>query len=80
MISNRFESRWFAIFMAMYLLIILPFPFFYNTDYVAGWLGVPVFIYGWLAHGISVLILIIFYAHQCLKRPEYQDDVLEESP
>lgn len=32
----------------------------------------------WMAHGITVMALIVIYAHQCLKRPEYQDSVLEE--
>lgn len=77
MITNCFEKVWFVIFMAMYLLIMLPLPFFFNTDYVAGWLGVPVFVYSWLIHGITVLALIIVYAFQCLKRPEYQDSALE---
>ncbi|MFB2842503.1 hypothetical protein ACE1BJ_13825 [Aeromonas jandaei] len=64
--------------MAMYLLVMLPLPFYFNTEYVPGWLGVPFFVYGWLIHGITVLVLIAVYACQCLKRPEYQDDVLEK--
>ncbi|WP_202300797.1 hypothetical protein [Dryocola clanedunensis] len=80
LLTSCFERRWFTIFMAMYLFIMLPLPFFYNTHYVAGWLGVPIFIYGWIAHGITVLALIILYAFQCLKRPEYQDEALEETP
>lgn len=78
--TNGFERRWFAVFMAMYLLIILPLPLFFNTHYAAGWLGVPVFIYGWLIHGTLVVGLIALFARQCLGRPEYQDSPGEEAP
>ncbi len=71
--SNAFERKWFLGFMLMYVLIMIPFPFFFNTSYVPGWLGVPVFVYGWLIHGGVVLLMIILFAWQCLKRPEYQD-------
>lgn len=47
MISDYFERKWLAIFMVMYLLVMLPLPFFFNTEYVPGWFGVPVFVYGW---------------------------------
>ena len=70
--NNAFERRWFYIFMFMYVFIIIPFPFFFNTDYAPGWLGVPVFVYGWLIHGNIVLLLIILFARQCLQRPEYR--------
>lgn len=78
--TNGFERRWCAIFMAMYLLIILPAPVFFNTQYVAGWLGVPVFLYGWLIHGTLVLGLILLFAWQCLQRPEYQDVAEDAAP
>ncbi|PJX21124.1 hypothetical protein CAP48_17630 [Advenella sp. S44] len=71
--SKSFERRWFCLFLFMYVFVMIPFPFFFNTDYVAGWLGVPVFIYGWIIHGVVVVALIMLFAHQCLKRPEYQD-------
>ncbi|NYT35828.1 hypothetical protein ERD78_03010 [Allopusillimonas soli] len=71
--SNAFERKWFYIFMFMYVFIMIPFPFYFNTEYVPGWLGVPIFVYGWIAHGIVVLLLILLFAHQCLKRPEYRD-------
>ncbi|EAO0164591.1 hypothetical protein G3601_004886 [Salmonella enterica] len=78
MISNYFERVWFIIFMAMYVLIMLPLPFYFNTEYIPGWFGVPIFVYGWMLHGITVLVLIVVYAYLCLKRPEYQDNVPEE--
>lgn len=77
-LTNCFERRWFYIFMFMYLFIMIPFPFFYSTEYHPGWLGVPTFIYGWIIHGITVFALILLFARQCLKRPEYQDDVQQE--
>ncbi|MCC4104596.1 hypothetical protein [Serratia ureilytica] len=77
--SNCFERKWFYVFMFMYLLIMMPFPFFYNTDYQPGWLGVPVFIFGWLIHGVTVIALILLFAWQCLQRPEYQGDIEEDN-
>lgn len=77
--SKSFERKWLCLFLFMYVFIMIPFPFFFNTDYVAGWLGVPVFVYGWIIHGVVVLALIMLFAHQCLKRPEYQDFTEEEN-
>lgn len=76
--SNSFERRWFFIFMFMYVFIMVPFPFFFNDKYVPGWFGVPIFVYGWIINGIIVIGLIICFAYQCLKRPEYQDFIQEE--
>jgi hypothetical protein len=77
-LTNCFERRWFYVFMGMYLLIMLPLPCFFSTEYRPAWSGVPLFVYGWLVHGITVFLLILLFAHQCLKRPEYQDEALEE--
>lgn len=71
--ENRFERTWFAIFMGFYLLIMLPLPWYYSETYIAGFWGVPLFLFGWLAHGVVVIILISIFAYQCLKRPEYRD-------
>ena len=71
--ENRFERTWFAIFMATYLLIMLPFPWYYSESYVPGPWGVPLFLFGWLGHGIAVIVLIAVFARQCMKRPEYRD-------
>ena len=76
--ANSFEIKWLSIFLFMYFFIMVPFPFFFNAEYVAGWLGVPLFVYGWIAHGTVVLALIVLFAHQCLKRPEYQEFTQEE--
>lgn len=29
------------------------------------------FLYGWIGHGIAVLIAIMVFARQCMARPEY---------
>lgn len=72
-LSNAFERRWFALFMFLYVLIMLPLPCFYSSSYIAGFFGVPLFIYGWLFHGCLTLICIIIFAHKALQRPEYRD-------
>ncbi len=70
-LSNKFEKMWFAIFMGMYVLIMLPLPWQYSETYHPGFGGVPLFLYGWLAHGIATLLLIVLFAKQCLARSEY---------
>ena len=38
------------------------------------------FLFGWVIHGVVVLIFTAIFAKQCMKRPEYQnfeDDVAE---
>ncbi|CAK9886625.1 MAG: hypothetical protein XXXJIFNMEKO3_03070 [Candidatus Erwinia impunctatus] len=35
-LSNCFEKKWLGVFMLMYLLIMVPFPFFYSSTYWAG--------------------------------------------
>ncbi len=71
--ENRFERTWFVIFMVTYVVIMLPFPWYYSESYVAGPWGVPLFLFGWLAHGVGVIVLIAIFARQCLQRPEYRD-------
>lgn len=72
-LSNAFERRWTLVFLALYGLIMLPLPWYYNESYLPGPLGVPMFLWGWLAHGVTVLLAIIVFACQCLARPEYQN-------
>ncbi|QUJ67962.1 hypothetical protein KDD30_02070 [Photobacterium sp. GJ3] len=71
-LSNRFEKAWFMIFMALYVFIMMPFPWFYSESYLPGFLGIPWFVYGWLIHGSTVLLAIVVFAKQCLARDEYQ--------
>ena len=75
--KDNFQKKWMIVFAISYFLIMLPLPFYFNTEYVAGWFGVPIFVYGWLIHGAIVITLIAIYAYQCLQRPEYQDSHFE---
>ena len=72
--ANAFEKRWFCIIMFFYVLIMLPFPFFYNTEYDPSYLGIPSYIFGWLANSVAVVITLFVWRAQCLTRPEYQDE------
>lgn len=76
--KDNFERNWMIIFMVFYVLIMLPFPFYYSTKYIPGPWGVPLFLFGWLIHGVIVLALIVIYAKQCMKRPEYKNFEAEE--
>ncbi len=71
--SNAFEKKWFAIFIFMYIAIMLPLPCFYSTEYIPSVAGVPLFIYGWLTHGLIVTVLIYLWGRQCLARDEYHE-------
>lgn len=71
--KDHFERNWMIIFIISYLLIMLPLPFYYSTKYIPGPWGVPLFIFGWLIHGAIVMLLIVIYAVQCMKRPEYKN-------
>ena len=67
---NPFERRWTVIILGLYFLIMLPLPWYYNESYLPGPFGVPMFLYGWIGHGIVVLLTILVFARQCLARPE----------
>ena len=71
--SNMFEKKWFCIFMFMYFSIMVPFPFFFATEYIPSFAGVPLFVFGWLAHGLVVTVLIYIWGRQCLGREEYHE-------
>lgn len=71
--KDNFERNWMIIFGISYVLIMLPFPFYYSETYIPSFFGVPLFIYGWLVHGCVVLGLIVVFAKQCMKRPEYKN-------
>ncbi|MDY3114791.1 MAG: hypothetical protein SOR95_02300 [Sutterella sp.] len=70
--ENAFERKWTLIFLAEYVFIMLPFPFFYDTDYTPWFFGVPRFIFCWLAYGLFVIGTIAVWWRACLSRPEYQ--------
>lgn len=71
--SNAFEKKWFWIFMFMYFSIMLPLPCFYSTEYIPSILGIPLFIFGWLGHGLIVMLLIYIFYRQCMERKEYHE-------
>lgn len=78
--KSHFERNWLIVFLFLYVLIMLPLPWYYSETYVAGPWGVPLFLFGWIIHGVVVLIFTAIFAKQCMKRPEYQnfeDDVVE---
>lgn len=70
---KKFEKKWFAIFIFMYILIMIPFPFFYSEKYRPSVGGIPIFIMGWFAHTFVTFILIFIYSKQALSRKEYQE-------
>ena len=70
--SNAFEKKWFAIFMFLYVFIMIPFPFFYSPTYIPGPLGVPLFIYTWLIYGLVVIFTVYLFSKAAMRRPEYR--------
>lgn len=74
--QNTYERVWGGIFLSLYGIIMLPFPWFYSERYIPGWLGVPVFLYAWIAYGIGIIFLIAIFARISLSRPEYCEDIL----
>lgn len=71
--SNAFEKKWFFIMMFLYFFIMIPFPFYFNTEYDPVFLGIPSYIFGWLVHSAVVVGAIILWRQQCMSRPEYKD-------
>jgi len=57
----------------MFILILIPFPWFYQYTYIPGVLGIPQYIWNWLCHALITLALILLYAKQALERPEYHE-------
>ena len=68
----KFEKKWLLIFIGMYVLIMLPLPFFYSTTYIPSFFGIPLFLIGWIVHTFATLVLIYIYSKEALKRKEYQ--------
>ena len=64
--SNSFEKKWTFIFLFMYVLIMLPFPWYYATEYIPSFWGTPLFIFGWIFHGLVVIILIFLWCYYYL--------------
>jgi len=72
-LSNSFERKWFAIFMFLYFVIMVPFPFFYSTHYVPSIAGLPLFIIGWTIHSVITFIAILVFYRQAMSREEYME-------
>lgn len=69
--TKYFEQTWLVIFLIMFGLIMLPFPFFYNESYSPLVFGIPSYIFGWFAHTTVTFLLIVIYYKMCMKRKEY---------
>ena len=52
---------------------MLPFPWYYATEYIPSFWGTPLFIYGWTLHGLAVIGLIFLWWRSCKERPEYKE-------
>lgn len=42
--EKHFERTWLIIFLIMFVLIMIPFPFFYSETYIPAFGGVPLYI------------------------------------
>jgi len=69
--SNTFEKKWFGIFMFLYFIIMVPFPFFYSTRYIPSIASLPLFVVGWTVHTTITLIAIYVFYQQAMSREEY---------
>ncbi|WP_434779566.1 hypothetical protein [Neisseria sp. Ec49-e6-T10] len=77
--KSHFERNWLIIFLALYVLIMIPLPWYYSETYIPGLWGVPLFLFGWIIHGVVVLILTAIFARECMKRPEYKNFEAEKN-
>ena len=66
--EKHFERTWLIIFLIMFVLIMIPFPFFYSETYIPAFGGVPLYIFGWIVHTAITFVLIIVYYRMCMKR------------
>lgn len=69
--EEHFERTWLIIFLFMFFLIMVPFPFFYSESYIPSFGGIPSYIFGWFIHTAITFALIIIYYCMCMKRKEY---------
>ncbi|MDR1977867.1 MAG: hypothetical protein LBQ42_03955 [Synergistaceae bacterium] len=69
--DNVFEKRWSVVFLAMYVIVMLPVEYFYTTTYAASWKGLPIFMVGWFWHTLITMVLIVVFYVQAIKREEY---------
>ncbi len=69
--DEHFEGTWIAIFMIMFVFIMIPLPFFYSETYLPSLGGIPSFLFGWIIHNVVTFALIVVYYRMCMKRKEY---------
>ena len=69
--DDLFDRTWLIIFLFMFFLIMIPFPFFYSETYIPFVGGIPSYLFGWFAHTAVTFTLIIVYFRMCMKRKEY---------
>ena len=55
----------------MFVILMIPFPFFYSETYIPAFGGIPLFLFGWFVHTAITFALIIKYYRMCMKRKEY---------
>lgn len=70
---KKFEMKWILIFGFMYILVMMPFPFFYSERYIPSIKGIPLFLIGWIIHTLITFVLIYIYSKKALSRKEYQE-------
>ncbi|MCI6466236.1 MAG: hypothetical protein MSA90_12305 [Faecalicatena sp.] len=44
--EKHFERTWLIIFLFMFFLIMVPFPFFYSETYIPAVGGIPSYLFG----------------------------------
>lgn len=71
--SKKFERNWLLIFLFMYVLVMIPFSFFYSNTYIPSVAGIPSFIIGWFVHTAITFVLIFLYFKQAMERKEYHE-------
>lgn len=69
--EEHFERTWLIIFLFMFVILMIPFPFFYSETYIPAFGGIPLFLFGWFVHTAITFALIIKYYRMCMKRKEY---------
>ena len=69
--KKQFEEHFERTWLIMFVIIMIPFPFFYSETYIPSFGGVPLFLYGWFIHTAITFALIIKYYRMCMKRKEY---------
>ena len=62
--EKHFERTWLIIFLIMFVLIMIPFPFFYSETYIPAFGGVPLYIFGWIVHYICADYCLLSHVYE----------------